>query len=121
MAIATKLDKDDQDKCVDIKIYRGMLGSILYLMASRLNIMYSVCLYARFQPCPKELNLIAVKCIIRYLKSTINMGLWFMKTARFTMMSYSDIDYAGCKVDKKSTSGTCQFLDNCLVSWSPRK
>ena len=44
-----------------------------------------------------------------------------MKIAQFTMMSYSDIDYAGCKVDKKSTSGTCQFLDNCLVSWSPRK
>ena len=61
--------------------------------------MYSVCLYARFQPCPKELHLIAVKRIIRYLKSTINMVLWFMKIAQFTMMSYSNIDYAGCGVD----------------------
>ena len=80
VATTTKLDKDEQGINVDIKLYRSMIGSLLYLTASRLDIMFSICLCARFQSCPKESNLIAVKRIIRYLKDTIEMGLWYPKT-----------------------------------------
>ena len=83
--------------------------------------MFSVCLCARFQSCPKESHLIAVKRIIRYLKGTIEMGLWYLKTRQFSMTSFSDADYAGCRVDRKSTSGTYQFLENYLVSWFSKK
>jgi len=79
MATTTKLDKDDQGKNVDIKLYRSMIGSLLYLTASRPDIMFSVCLCARFQSCPKESHLIAVKRIIRYIKGTIGMGLGIRK------------------------------------------
>ena len=75
MTTTIKLDKDDLGKCVDIKVYRGMIGSLLYLTASRSDIMFSVCLCAHFQSCPKESHLIVVERIIRYLKGTINMGL----------------------------------------------
>ena len=117
----TKLDKDEQGKSVDIKLYRSMIGSLLYLTASRPDIMFLVCLCARFQSCPKESHIIAVKRIIRYLKGTIGMDLWYPKTRQFSMTSYSDGDYAACRVDRKSTSGTCQFLRNCLISWSSKK
>ena len=74
MATTTKLAKDDQGKSVDIKLYRSMIGSLLYLTASRPDIIFSVYLCARFQSCPKESHLIAVKRIIRYIKGTI--GCW---------------------------------------------
>ena len=83
MAITTKLDKDEQDINVDNKLYRSMIGNLLYLTASTLDIMFSVCLCARLQSCPKEFHLIAVKYIIRYLKGTIEMGLWYLKTGQF--------------------------------------
>ena len=90
MATTTKLDKDEQGKSVDIKLYRSMIGSLLYLTASRPDIMFSVCLCARFQSCPKESHIIVVKRIIRYLKGTIEMGLWYPKTGQFSMTSFSD-------------------------------
>ena len=121
MATITKLYKDEQGIDVDIKLYHSMIGSLLYLTASRPDIMFSVCLCARFQSCLKESYLIAVKRIIKYLKGTIGMGSWYPKTGQFFMTSFSDADNAGCRVDKKSTSGTCQFLGNCLVSWSSKK
>ena len=83
--------------------------------------MFSVCLCARFQSYPKESHLIAVKHIIRYLNGTIAMSLWYLKTGQFFMMSFSDADFAGCRVDRKSTRGTCQFLKNYFVSWSYKK
>ena len=76
MAITTKLDKDEQGKNIDIKFYCNMIGRLLYLTVSRLGIMFSVYLCIRFQSCPKESHLIAVKRIIRYLKGTIGMSLW---------------------------------------------
>ena len=95
-----------------------MIGTLLYLIASRSDIISSVCLCARFQSCSKESHLIAVKSIIGYLKGTIGMGLWYPKIGQFFMMSYSDADYVVCRVD--STNGTCQFLKNCLVRGLPR-
>ena len=121
MATTTKLDKDKQGINVDINLYRSMIGSLLYLTASRPDIMFNVYLCARFQSCSKESHLIAVKRIIIYPKGTIGMGLCYPKTGQFFMTIFSDANYTGCKVDRKSTSGTYQFLGNCLVSWSSKK
>ena len=98
-----------------------MIGSLLYLCASRADIMLSVCMCARFKANPKECHLVAVKRILRYLVLTPNLGLWYPKGSTFDLLGYSDSDYAGCKVDRKSTTGTCQFLGRSLVSWSSKK
>jgi len=121
MATNGHLDLDEGGKPVDIKLYRSMIGSLLYLTASRPDIMFCVCMCARFQAAPKECHLTAVKRILRYLKFTPNIGLWYPKGAQFELVGYSDSDYAGCKVDRKSTSGTCQLLGRSLVSWSSKK
>jgi hypothetical protein len=102
-----------------------MIGSLLYLCASRPDIMLSVCMCARFQSDTKECHLLAVKQILRYLVSTPCFGIWYPKGSTFDLIGYLDFDYAGCKVDRKSTSGTCQFLGRflgrSLVSWSSKK
>ncbi|PKA55642.1 Retrovirus-related Pol polyprotein from transposon TNT 1-94 [Apostasia shenzhenica] len=98
-----------------------MIGSLLYLTASRPDIVFSVCMCARFQSSPKESHLIVVKRIFRYLVGTHSLGLWYPKESTSNLILYSDADFAGCKVDRKSTSGTCQFFDNALVYWSSRK
>jgi hypothetical protein len=83
--------------------------------------MLSVCLCARFQSNPKECHLRAVKRIMRYLVHTSHLGLWYPKGSNFKLVGYSDADYAGCKIDRKSISGTCQFLGKSLVSWASKK
>ena len=95
-----------------------MIGSLLYLTASRPDIIFSVCLCTRFQSCPKESYLIAVKRIIRYLKDTIGMGLWYLKIRQFSMTSYSNVDYAGCRVDTKSTNERKLLKSSGLVKIS---
>ena len=110
MATPTKLDQDKSGKKVDISSFRGMIGSLLYLTASRLNIMFATYLCARFQSDPKESHLIAVKRIFRYLKGTPILGIWYPKNTGFDLTGYTDSDYAGCRIDRKSTSGSCQFL-----------
>jgi hypothetical protein len=115
------LDLDMGGKPVDQKLYHSMIGSLLYLCASRPDIMLSVCMCIRFQATPKEYHLRVVKRIMRYLVLTPYLGLWYPKGAHFKLIGYSDADYAGCKVDRKSTSGTCQFLGRSLVCWSSKK
>ena len=115
------LDLNDDGNSVDQKVYRSMIGSLLYLCASRPDIMLSVCMCARFQAAPKECHLVAVKRILRYLVHSPNLGLWYPKGSSFYLIGYLDSDYAGCKVDRKSTSGTCQFLGRSLVSWTSKK
>jgi hypothetical protein len=100
------LDLKMGGKSVDQKVYRSMISSLLYLCASRPNIMLSVCMCARFQATPKECHLRAIKRIMRYLVLTPYLGLWYPKDAHFELNGYSDVDYAGCKVDRRSTSGT---------------
>jgi hypothetical protein len=121
MASSGHLDLNEEGKTVDQKLYRSIIGSLLYLCASRPDIMLSVCMCARFQANPKECHLVAVKKILRYLVHTQNLGLWYPKGSFFDLFGYSNSDYAGCKVDRKSTSGTCQFLGRSLVSWSSKK
>jgi hypothetical protein len=121
MATNGHLDLDEGGKPVDIKLYRSMIGSLLYLTATRLDIMFSVCMCARFQANPKECHLTAMKRILRYLNLTPNVGLWYPKGAQFELIGYSDLDYAGCKIDRKSTSGGCQLLGRSLVLWASKK
>jgi hypothetical protein len=115
------LDLDMGGKSVDQKVYQSMIGSLLYLCASRPDIMLSVCMCARFQANPKKVHLRAMKRIMRYLVYTPKFGLWYPKGYTFDLIGYSDADYAGCKIDRKSTSGTCQFLGRSLVSWASKK
>ena len=98
-----------------------MIGSLLYLCASRPDIMLNVCMCARFQATPKESHHKAVKHILRYLAHTSTLGLWYPKGSSFDLIGYSDSDYAGDRVDRKSTSGTCHFLGRSLVYWSSKK
>ena len=119
----TKVDLhlDPHGKDVDQTLYRSMIGSLLYLCASRPDIMLSVGICARFQAPPKESHLIAVKRIFRYLVHTPKFGLWYPKGASFDLIGYSDADWAGDKVGRKSTTRTCQFLGRSLVCWSSKK
>ncbi|XP_077221653.1 secreted RxLR effector protein 161-like [Tasmannia lanceolata] len=98
-----------------------MIGSFLYLTASRPDIMFNVCLCAQLQSEPRESHLFAVKRIFKYLRGTPSFGHWYEKSDSFDLEGYSDADFAGCRVDRKSTSGTCQFLGRPLVSWFSKK
>jgi hypothetical protein len=115
------IDLDTRGKSVDQKVYRSMIGSLLYLCASRPDNMLSVCMCARFQANPKEVHLRAVKRIMRYLFYTPKFGLWYPKGSTFDLIGYSAADYARCKIDRNSTSGTYQFLGRSLMSWASKK
>ncbi|KAI3678225.1 hypothetical protein L6452_37510 [Arctium lappa] len=121
MAPGTKIGTDPSGKAVDIRTYRGMIGSLMYLTSSRPDIMFSTCLCARYQANPKEIHLTAVKRIFRYLKGTADLGLWYPKDTTFELTAYTDADHAGCMLDRKSTSGHVQFLGDKLVSWGSKK
>ena len=116
-----KLSKDDESKEVDQKLYRSMIGSLLYVTASILDVMQVVGLVARFQANPKETHILAIKRIFRYLKGTTKFGLWYPKGNELTMVAYTDADWAGSIGDRKSTSGATLYLGNCLVAWSSKK
>ena len=121
MSVACYLDQDEAGKAVEVTKYRGIIGSLLYLTASRPDIMFSVCMCARFQAKPKESHLTAVKRIMKYLKGTTNTGLYYPRDAFLKLIGYSDSDFAGCKVERKSTSGTCHLIGSSLVSWFSKK
>jgi hypothetical protein len=121
MATNGHLDLDVDGKPVDQSLYRSMIGSLFYLTVSRPDIMFSVCLCARFQANPTESHLSAVNRILRYLKHTPSIGLWYPKGASLDLLGYSDSDFAGSRVDRKSTSGGCHLLGRSLVSWSSKK
>ncbi|GJS91789.1 hypothetical protein Tco_0774425 [Tanacetum coccineum] len=112
---------DLNGKAVNKTRYRGMIGSLMYLTASRPDIQFSACLCARYQAKTKESHLIAVKRIFRYLKGTPSLGLWYPKCSGFDLKGYSDYDYARCNMDRRSTSGACQLLGGKLVCWSAKK
>nr|GEU73402.1 hypothetical protein [Tanacetum cinerariifolium] len=109
--------KDPDGEDVDVHTYRSMIGSLMYLTSSRPDIMFAVCAYACFQVTPKASHLYAVKKIFRYLKGKLHLGLWYPKDSPFDLVAYSDSDYAGASLDRKSTIGGCQFLGCRLISW----
>ncbi|GJT39427.1 retrovirus-related pol polyprotein from transposon TNT 1-94 [Tanacetum coccineum] len=106
---------------VDATKYRSMIGALMYLTSSRPDIVHATCLCARYQAKPTEKHLKEVKRIFRYLRGTVNTGLWYTKDSGFELTGFSDADYAGCKDTFKSTSGGAQFLGEKLVSWSSKK
>ncbi|XP_075095114.1 secreted RxLR effector protein 161-like [Nicotiana tabacum] len=112
---------DESGSPVNQIMYRGIIGSLLYLTASRPDIVFSVGLCARFQSNPKESHLKAAKRILRYLKGTQDLVLYYPSGDNFTLVGYANADYAGYLVDGKSTSGIDHFLGSCLISWGTRK
>ncbi|GJZ75524.1 putative ribonuclease H-like domain-containing protein [Tanacetum coccineum] len=115
------LMKDENAEDVDVHLYRSMIGSLMYLTSSRHIIMFVVCACIRFQVTPKVLHLHAVKRIFRYLKGQPKLGLWYPKDSPFDLEAYTDSDYAGASLDRKSTTGGCQFLRSRLISWQCKK
>ncbi|GJS93320.1 putative ribonuclease H-like domain-containing protein [Tanacetum coccineum] len=115
------LVKDGDDDDVDVHLYRYMIGSLMYLIASRPDIMVAVCACARFQVTPKTSHLLAVKRIFRHLKGKPTLGLWYSRDSLFELVAYTDSDIAGETQDRKSTTGGCQFLGNRLISWQCKK
>ncbi|GJS20123.1 putative ribonuclease H-like domain-containing protein [Tanacetum coccineum] len=108
------LVKDEDGIDIDVHVYRSMIGSLIYLTASRPDIMFAVCACARHQVYPKALHLNAVKRIFRYLKHQPKLGLWYPRDSPFELKAFSDSDYGGASLDRKSTTGGCQFLELML-------
>nr|GEV80867.1 hypothetical protein [Tanacetum cinerariifolium] len=115
--LVKEADGDD----VDVHLYRSMIGSLMYLTASRPNIIYAVCVCTGFQVTPKVSHLYVVKRIFRYLKGHPKLGLWYPKDSPFELVAYTDSDYVGASLNRKSTTGGCQFLGSRLISWQYKK
>ncbi|GKA52220.1 hypothetical protein Tco_0745416 [Tanacetum coccineum] len=116
-----KLDEDLMGIPVDQTRFKGMVGSLMYLTATRPDLVFDVCMCARYQAKPTKNHLEAIKRIFRYLKGTINIGLWYPKDNAMSLTAYADADHAGCQDSRRSTSGSAQFLGDRLVSWSSKK
>ncbi|GJZ84398.1 hypothetical protein Tco_0649737 [Tanacetum coccineum] len=110
MVPPNNLGPDLNGKAVNETQYIGMIGSLMYLTASRCDIQFSSCLCARYQTNHKESHLIAVKRIFRGLKCTPSLGLWYPKCSGFDLKGYSDSDYVGCNMDRKSTSAKAEYV-----------
>ena len=121
MSSSTKLNVDSSRVEVSSTLYRSIIGSLLYLTTSRPDIAFSVGVCARYQVALKESHLTTVKRIIRYINGTPNYGLWYSKDSNACLAGYSDADWAGSVDNRKSTSRSCFYLGNNLVSWMSKK
>ncbi|GJY44777.1 retrovirus-related pol polyprotein from transposon TNT 1-94 [Tanacetum coccineum] len=121
MVEKSKLDEDKEGKAVDPSHYRGMIGTLLYLTASRPDLQFAICMCARYQAWPTEKHLNTVKRIFRYLKGTVHQGLWYLKDSSIALTAFADADHAGCQDTRRSTSGSMQLLGDRLVSWSSKR
>ncbi|GKC26407.1 retrovirus-related pol polyprotein from transposon TNT 1-94 [Tanacetum coccineum] len=121
MVERTKLGENLSGIPVDQTQYCSMIGSLMYLTASRPDLVFDVCMCARYQSMPTKKHLESVKRVFRYLQGTINMGLWYPKDTAMALTAYADADHAGCQDTQRSTSGSAQFLGDKLVSWSSKK
>ncbi|GJS78687.1 retrovirus-related pol polyprotein from transposon TNT 1-94 [Tanacetum coccineum] len=121
MVEKSKLDEDKEGKAVDPSHYRGMIGTLLYLTASRPDLQFAICMCARYQARPTEKHLNTVKRIFRYLKGTVHRGLWYLKDSSIALTAFADADHAGCQDTRRSTSGSMQLLGDRLVSWSSKR
>ncbi|GJU35931.1 retrovirus-related pol polyprotein from transposon TNT 1-94 [Tanacetum coccineum] len=121
MVEKSKLDEDKEGKAVDPSHYRGMIVTLLYLAASRPDLQFAICMCARYQARPTKKHLHAVKRIFRYLRGTVNQGLWYPKDSSITLTAFADANHASCQDTRRSTSGSMQFLGDRLVSWSSKR
>nr|GFA66310.1 uncharacterized mitochondrial protein AtMg00810-like [Tanacetum cinerariifolium] len=121
MVEKSKLDEDKEGKVVDPSHYRGMIGTLLYLIASRPDLQFAICMCARYQARPTEKHVHAFKRIFRYLCGTVHRGLWYPKDSSDALTAFADADHAGCQDTRRSTSGSVQFLGERLISWSSKR
>ncbi|GJX25219.1 hypothetical protein Tco_0231515 [Tanacetum coccineum] len=105
MVEKSKLDEDTQGKSINPTRYPGMVGTLMYLTSSRTNLVYAVCMCARYQARPTEKHLHAAKRIFQYLRGTVNQGLWYSKDSASALTAFADVDHAGCQDTRRSTSG----------------
>jgi len=121
MSTNIKINSDLAGKLVDPTLYRSMIGSLLYLTASRSDIAFSVGVCAHFQANPKEFHLTKVKRILRYVNDTLLYGIWYSRETNLAVAGYSDADWARNADERKNTSGGCFYVGNNLVAWMSRK
>jgi hypothetical protein len=121
ISFATSLGPDEDGEAVDQREYRSMIGSLLYLTVTRPDIQFTVGLCARFQASPCSSHWMAIQWIFRYLKHTPEFGIWYSGSSSLDLVGFSDADFVGCGIDRKSTSTTCHFLGSSLICWSSRK
>nr|GEW54970.1 putative copia-type Pol polyprotein [Tanacetum cinerariifolium] len=121
MVEKSKLDEDKKGKAVDPSHYHGMIGTLLYMIANRPDLQFAICMCARYQARPTEKHIHAVKRIFRYLRETINQGLWYSKDSSIALTAFADADHAGCQDTRHSTSGSLQFLRERLIRWSSKR
>ncbi|PNY07765.1 putative copia-type polyprotein [Trifolium pratense] len=117
----TKLTRDVEGTKIDNTYYKQMVGSLMYITATRPDLTYAVSLISRYMESPTELHHQVVKKILRYLKGTVNYGLFYKKSEINELVGFSDSDYAGDLDDRKSTSGYVFLLSGAAVSWSSKK
>nr|GFA99901.1 retrovirus-related Pol polyprotein from transposon TNT 1-94 [Tanacetum cinerariifolium] len=121
MVEKSKLDEDKEGKVIDPSHYRGMIGTLLYLTASRPDLYFAICMYARYQARPTKKHIHALKRIFRYLRETVNQGLWYLKDSSVALTAFADAVHAGCQDTRRSTSESLQFLGERLISWSSKR
>nr|GEW25378.1 retrovirus-related Pol polyprotein from transposon TNT 1-94 [Tanacetum cinerariifolium] len=121
MVEKSKLDEDKEGKAIDPSHYRGMIGTLLYLTASRPDLQFAICMCARYQARPTEKHVHAVKMIFRYLRGTVHWRLWYPKDSSVSLTAFAYADHAGCQDTRRSTSGSVQFLRERLISWSSKR
>jgi len=117
----TCLGLDEESNKVDNSQYRAMIGSLLYLTASKPDILFIVGLCARFQQDSRKVHLTVVKRIFRYLIGTPNLGFYFKHGKKFRLISYRDADYVGDKIERRNTSGSYHLIGGNLVTWISKK
>nr|GFA31609.1 hypothetical protein [Tanacetum cinerariifolium] len=121
MVKKSKLNEDKEGKAVDPSHYRGMIGTLLYLTASRPDLQFAICMRARYQVRPTEKHVHAVKRIFRYLRGTVHRGLWYSKDSSVALTVFVDADHACCQDTRQSTSCSVQFLGERFISWSSKR
>jgi hypothetical protein len=121
MSSVASLGLDEDGNAVDQREYKSIIGSILYLTATRPDIQFAVGQYARFQASSCSSHRTTVQRIFKYLKHTPEFGIWYSASSSLDLVGFSNASFAGCGTDRKSTFGTCHFLGSSLICWSSRK
>jgi hypothetical protein len=121
MSSAASLGPDEDGEAVDQREYKSMIGSLLYLTATWLDIQFAVELCACFQSSPRSSHQMAVQQLFRYLKHTPEFGIWYYVSSSLDLVGFSDADFVGCGINRKSTSGTYHFPGSSLICWSSQK
>jgi hypothetical protein len=117
LSMSTVLEPDENGDVVDQREYRSMIGSFLYLTVTQPDIQFVMCLCAHFQVSPRSSHQQAIQRIFSYLKYTLKFGIWYSASSSLDLVEFSDADFVGCGIDRKSTFGTCHFLRSSLVCW----